>query len=267
MNIDLPVLSATQYSLVFNMLSFSIATMFAAFVFFIIARGQVGNKYSGALTISALIVFIAGYHYFRISESWAGAYQLVGGVYEPTGMPFNDAYRYVDWLLTVPLLVAELIVVLKLPKGKSGSLITKLVIAATLMIITGYPGEITNDVTTRAIWGFISTIPFAYILYVLWVELGQAMGRQPEKVSVLLRNTRLIILFTWGFYPIAYMFPMFGIGGAAALVGVQVGYTIADVLAKAGYGMMIFWIAHEKTQADKIAASSEVEAVPAAAAS
>jgi bacteriorhodopsin len=78
-----------------------------------------------------------------------------------------------------------------------------------------------------------------------------ASDRQPEQVKVLVRNIRLLLLGTWGFYPIAYLLPMFGLAGSTALVGVQVGYTIADVLAKCGYGLMIYWIARLKTEADE----------------
>jgi len=76
----LPELSFGGYWLVFNMLSLTIAGMLAAFVFFLLARSYVAPRYHIALYLSALIVFIAGYHYLRIFESWVGAYQLQGGV-------------------------------------------------------------------------------------------------------------------------------------------------------------------------------------------
>jgi bacteriorhodopsin len=224
--------------------------MLAAFVFFILGQSRLAPKYRISLIVSALVVGIAAYHYFRIAESWGHAYTLTGGVYKPTGIPFNDAYRYVDWLLTVPLLLVELILVLNLKREESSSLLTKLTIAAFLMIATGYPGEISSDGTTRAVWGFISTLPFAYIVYILWVELGKVMGNQPERVRVLFRNMRLLILATWGFYPIVYMAPFIGLSGASADVSIQVGYTIADVLAKAGYGVLIYAVARNKSEND-----------------
>lgn len=247
---ELPPLSPGQYSLVFNMFSFTVAAMGAAFVFFVLAQSRVAPKYRISLIVSALVVGIAAYHYFRIGHSWADAYTLTNSVYGPSNLPFNDAYRYVDWLLTVPLLVIELVLVLSLTKEKQGSLIAKLGIAAALMILLGYPGEVSGDVGTRALWGALSTVPFVYIVYILWAELGKAMDRQPERVAVLFRNIRLLLLLTWGFYPIVYMAPFLGISGASAETAIQVGYTIADVLAKAGYGVMIYAIAREKTHAD-----------------
>ena len=246
---DLPVLTPGQFELVYNGFSLAIAAMGAGFLYFVLSRGQVAPAYRTALTVSALVVAIAFYHYLRIFESWAAAYVLEAGAYVPTGAPFNDAYRYVDWLLTVPLLLTEAVLVLRLKKG-AGGMIARLSAAAVLMIVTGYPGEVSSDTATRLIWGTISTIPFLYILYVLWVELGRSLGAQPEKVRVLVRNLRLLLLATWGVYPIAYLAPVLGFDGAGAVAALQTGYTLADVLAKPIFGAMIVWIAIEKSRAD-----------------
>lgn len=249
MLIELPDLTVGQYSLVYNMFSFTFAAMLGSFVFFILARNEVAPKYRKALVMSALVVVIAGYHYLRIFEGWAGAFVLENGTYVANGV-FNDAYRYVDWLLTVPLLVAELVAVLALSKAKTFSLTARLGGAAALMIILGYPGEIAETVASRAIWGFLSTIPFLYILYILWGELKGVYEQQTGEVKILIRNIRLLLLGTWGFYPIVYLLPMLGLTGATAFVSVQVGYSIADVLAKCGYGIVIYMIARAKSEAD-----------------
>ena len=242
-------LTAGQYSLVSNMLSLAVAAMLASFVFFVLSRQQLTFAYRPAMIMSSLVVVIAGYHYFRIYNSWHDAFHLVNGVYVPTGQPFNDAYRYVDWLLTVPLLCAELVAVMNLKSGVRGPLMAKLVIAAALMIGLGYPGEVASDNTTRTVWGLLSTVPFLYILYALWSELSKASSGESAEVKVLLRNTRLLLLGTWGFYPIAYLMPLLGVSGSNAMVSLQVGYSLADILAKCGYGVMIYAIARAKMEA------------------
>lgn len=258
---SLPELTFGQYQLVYNMLSLAIAAMIASFAFFVMARQQLSAKYRPAMIMSSLVVGIAGYHYWRIFNSWEAAYVLTeAGTYVASGEPFNDAYRYVDWLLTVPLLVAELVAVLALPAGKRGSLMARLIVASALMVALGYPGEIASDMTTRVVWAVASTVPFLYILFVLWVELSKAAESNDAHTKVLLRNTRLLLLATWGFYPIAYMMPMLGIAGGAAMVGLQVGYSIADITAKCGYGVMIYHIARSK-----MAAEGDVATAPAAA--
>ncbi|MBC7970943.1 MAG: bacteriorhodopsin [Verrucomicrobia bacterium] len=244
-------LTPSQFNLIYNAFSFAIAAMFSSALFFFSVRTQVGQKYQIALLVSAIVVSIAGYHYFRIFNSWDAAYSLQDGVYTLTGVPFNDAYRYVDWLLTVPLLLVEAVAVLALPIKESRPLLTKLALASIVMIATGYPGEISDNLNTRIIWGTVSTIPFAYILYVLWVELSKSLVRQSPAVQTLVRNMRLLLLFSWGVYPIAYLLPMLGIVGTTATVGVQLGYTIADVLAKPLFGLLVFAIAVTKTKLDQ----------------
>lgn len=252
----MPEFSPQQFSLVYNAFSFTFAAMFATFIFLLLSRERVAPQYRGAIVMSSLVVAIAGYHYFRIFESWQSAFvvnALDGGAfnYISSGSPFNDAYRYIDWLLTVPLLVAELIAVTALAPNKRGGLTFRLALAAALMIILGYPGEIATDNGTRALWGFISTIPFVYIVYELFVTLTPIIAKETGEVKKLFTNARLLLLATWGFYPIVYMLP-FVLGGSGinpgVIIAVQIGYCIADVAAKCGYGIMIYTIARAKTE-------------------
>lgn len=253
---ELPTLSAGEFELVYNMLSLAIAAMFGSFVFFVVARNQLSLKYRPALIMSSLVVGIAGYHYWRIFNSWEAAFILDGSVYKPSGQHFNDAYRYVDWLLTVPLLLAELVAVLALSREVRGPMMTKLIIASVAMIAFGYPGEVETDPAVRGIWGFVSTIPFCYILYILWVQLTNALEGADDRVVKLLKDTRLLLIATWGFYPIAFLMPQLGIDKGSATVALQVGYSIADILAKCGYGFMIYNIALAKMEAEGVSVQS-----------
>jgi bacteriorhodopsin len=248
----MPQLTVGEYSLVYNLLSFTFAAMLASFIFFVLSRDQVAPQYRGALVMASLVVAIAGYHYLRIFDSWNAAYTITNNVFVSSGKPFNDAYRYVDWFLTVPLLIAELIAVMGLPSAKRGSLTARLVIAAAAMIALGYPGEIATTTMTRALWGTASTIPFLYIVYELFVRLGPVIAAEAGQAKVLLRNIRFLLIGTWGFYPIVFMIPLFfgDAKNATAVVAVQVGYCVADVLAKCGYGIMIYAIARAKTAAE-----------------
>ncbi|GGR19346.1 bacteriorhodopsin-like [Deinococcus ruber] len=248
-NVAPATLTSGQFSTVYNFFSFAIAAMGAAAIFFFVSRSEVGPKYRIAMLVSGLVVSIAGYHYLRIFNSWDAAYTLKDGAYVFSSHPFNDAYRYVDWLLTVPLLLLETVAVLALPAVQSRSLIWRMVIASALMIALGYPGEI-GSLTARFWWGLASTVPFVYILWLLWGELGRAAARQKPKVQLYSRNMKLLLLFSWGVYPVAYALPMLGITGGDAVIGVQIGYTIADVLAKPIFGLLAYAIAITKTRQD-----------------
>lgn len=241
------LITAAQYLLVYNAFSFTFATMAAATLFLWLGRSQVGPAYKTALTISGLVCAIAAYHYYRIFESWSSAYEVKDGVLLVTGIAFNDAYRYVDWLLTVPLLLIELILVMRLTQAETTSKCLRLGFAAALMIVLGYPGEIAADNGTRALWGTLSSIPFLYIVWELFKGLGASIERQPENVRKLVKDARLITFASWGFYPIVYMIPYTDLGGGTVETAVQIGYTIADLVAKAGVGILIYVIAVRKS--------------------
>ena len=261
-------LTEGQFNLVYNAFSFVIASMGAAFVFFLLVRGRVAPRHRMALTLSTLVVGIALYHYVRIFGSWSDAFSYHGGTWVQDGRPFNEAYRYVDWLLTVPLLLAELVVVLKLDSSKTRSLLIRLSTAAVAMIVLGYPGEVsTPGSMARIVWGVLGTLPFLYILYVLFGQLGRSLGRQPSGVRRLLDGLRYIILVTWSVYPVAYILPVLIGDRVVAEVARQVGYSVADVLAKPLFGLLILAIALAKSRQDGYAESGDTPAAVTAASS
>ena len=249
-------LDQNQWNLVYNVFSFGLVSMLACTVYTLVSQARVLPKYRNALVMSSMVTFIAAYHYWRIFNSFSEASK--GGLtVDLSGKPgsFNEAYRYVDWLLTVPLLLVEVVAVLALAATVSKSLIMRLVPASAAMIALGYPGEIASAKGDQILYGVLSTLPFIYILYVLFVELTKSLDRQPAGVAATVKNLRLLLIATWGVYPIAYILGM-GAGDptANAFVGVQVGYTIADVLAKCVFGLTILKIARMKSHAEGMAA-------------
>ena len=198
-------LTYSQFQTVYNVISLALASMLVTFIFLLAVQGRVLARYRQALVVSAMVCLIAAYHYYRIFNSFTEAYVAVGEGTPATGSTamsyvlvngdgFNEGYRYVDWLLTVPLLLFETIAVLALAKAVRRGLLLKLIPASALMIILGYPGEISADNMTRGIWGVLSTIPFLYILYVLFVELSKSMKTQPEQVGKDLNGLRWLLL-------------------------------------------------------------------------
>jgi len=243
-------LTSNQWNTIYNVFSFGLVSMLACTVYTLVSQSRVLPKYRNALVLSSMVTFIAGYHYWRIFNSFTEASDGYKIATSGAGS-FNEAYRYVDWLLTVPLLLVEVIAVLALAKAAASSLITRLVPAAAAMIALGYPGEISADDGTKILWGVLSTIPFLYILYVLFVELGKSLDRQPEGVAATVGRLRLLLIATWGVYPVSYILGMGeGMASANQFVGVQVGYTIADILAKCVFGLTILKIARMKSHAE-----------------
>jgi len=240
-------ISFSQYELVYNAFSFTIAVMGAATVFFFLSRSQVSPAYRTALTITGIVTMIAGYHYFRIFQSWEAAFVVTNGQIKLSGAKFNDAYRYVDWLLTVPLLLIELILVMRLPEGETMRKSVKLGLLAALMVVLGYPGEISADSGTRWMWWTLAMIPFLIIVYDLFIGLRNSIESQPASARGLVSTARWVVVISWCFYPVVFLFPMIGLTGGTAATAVQVGYTVADIVAKAMFGVLIYLIAARKS--------------------
>lgn len=246
--------TTAEYNLIYNILSFAIATMGAATTFFFFQFSLVEKRFRTALIITALVVFIAFYHYIRIYNSFTESYMLMGymnkaGAFEQgvlcSGIPFNDAYRYVDWLLTVPLLLTELILIMGLPARETRDKCLKLGSSAALMIVLGYPGEVadtSSGFTIRWLFWVAAMVPFIYIVYTLFYGLRDAVEKQGDAKS-LVRLSCWITVISWCTYPVVYLFPMMGLTGAAANVAIQVGYSIADIIAKPILGLLVWRIA------------------------
>jgi bacteriorhodopsin len=220
--------------LVYNALSFGTAVMLGAFVYFLTQMNSVAKQYRNGVAVSAVVVGIAGYHYFRMWSGWA------------EGM-VNEGYRYADWLITVPLLVIELLIVLGVTADRRKKLMTSLVPATVLMIGLGYPGETSANETTKWTFWVLSMIPFLYILFTLNGELKAAKARETGAVSKSISNATKILLVTWLVYPISYLIPVVFTVSDGAEAGRQVAYTIADITAKALYGLMILNIAKARS--------------------
>merc|ERR1711988_48356 len=263
-------LSFQQYQLVYNFTSFGLASMGASTIYFFSRLGSMNEKYKPALSFTALVTLIACYHYFRIFNSFEAAFtpcQVVNGLVNPnlcnaevfgytaTGVPFNDAYRYVDWLLTVPLLLIEIVLVMKLSEDETVSKCTQLGISSALMIAFGYPGESSGDPSTRWAFWSVSMCPFLFIVFQLFVGLKSAQDAEEDStVKSQVQWACWATVLSWCTYPVVYMLPMLsgsssGKEGlsAEAVVAVQIGYTLADVISKCGVGYLVYRIGIAKS--------------------
>jgi len=241
-----------QYQVVYNILSFALASMMATTVFLWFRSFAVKDQYKSAVLISGLVTFIAAYHYIRIFNSWVEAYHYSVGKADPalTGVPFNDAYRYMDWLLTVPLLLIEILLVMKLSDAEYSAKAKSLGLGSALMIVSGYYGEltVTGDLTPRWICWFISMVFFLYIVYELLVGLSAATNSEADpNVKAKIQTAQMVTVISWCTYPIVYLFPMLGINAAQAVVSIQVGYCASDIISKCGVGILIYQITYAKS--------------------
>merc|ERR1712146_861475 len=197
-------------------------------------------------------------------NSWVDAYSytagtVVDGALEMkaptlTGVPFNDAYRYMDWLLTVPLLLIEILLVMNLSAEEYNSKAWVLGVGSALMIVSGYYGElvVTGDLTPRWVCWFVSMAFFLYIVYELLVGLSAATNKESdETVKGKIKTAQLMTVISWCTYPVVYLFPMLGINAATSVVSIQIGYCASDIISKCGVGLLIYQITYAKSSQEK----------------
>ena len=230
------ILDPDLSQLVENALSFGTAVMLGAFVYFLTQIKSVAKQYQAGVAVSAVVVGIAGYHYYRMWSEW-----------HAEGFT-NEGYRYADWLITVPLLVIELLIVLGVTSDRRKKLMTTLVPATVLMIGLGYPGETASSDGTKWTFWILSMLPFLYILYTLSGELKAAGSRETGAVASSIKKATTILLVTWLVYPIGYLFPViFDATNEGAETARQLAYTVADITAKGLFGLMILNIAKARS--------------------
>jgi len=225
-------------------------SMGAAFVFFLVQRSSVAEEYRSALTLSAIIVGIAAFHYFYMKGLYAdytlpalAAAKASGG---DTAKIIADSffgiinYRYMDWLVTTPLLVAKIPMAAAHGK-KVGNVVTNLIIADLLMIVAGFIGEqyITPDaMTSRLMWGTISTIGYLGIVYILFTTVKDMAKSADANAQMAVKWMSILVITTWGIYPIGYMVPWFAPNLDLNIVHAV--YNIGDQFNKIAPGVILY---------------------------
>jgi bacteriorhodopsin len=235
----LNVASITQYL-------FWIATvaMGAGTVFFFLERSSVDPKYRSVMTVAGLVCGIACFHYFRMSATYAGG-------------DFPTEYRYIDWIITTPLLLIKFPLLLRL--GAAGkSLIAQLVILDLVMIVTAYIAEVSAPGSGRW-WSFfiIACLAEFGIVGLLYLKMSDTIARAPAPIARSARTMRLFILIGWAIYPIGFLMALSGSFGGDLR---EIFYNIADVINKVGFGLVAYAGIKALSEADRTSSSAPATA-------
>ncbi|MDJ0366566.1 bacteriorhodopsin [Hymenobacter sp. H14-R3] len=231
--------------------------MMAAAVFFLFERGTVADKWKTSLLISGLITGIASVHYYYMRDYYVSTHET------------PVALRYIDWTLTVPLMVIEFYLLVR-AAGAKIALLWKLILAAVFMLVCGYIGEAFTDgsMSHSMIWGSLSTLGYLYILYTAWLGEVAQLAAKTDSVAVQkgVRALAWFILVGWAIYPIGYMAMPGGLLGSNGGLGIlnahslDLIYNIGDAINKIGFGLVVYGIARSES-AVKVAPSSAASVV------
>merc|ERR1712127_28865 len=156
---------------------------------------------------------------------------------------------------TVPLLLIEILLVMKLSPEEFSSKAWTLGAGSALMIVSGYYGElvVTGDLAPRWICWFISMVFFLFIVYELLVGLAGATALEEDpEIKSKIGTAQVVTVLSWCTYPVVYLFPMLGINAANAVVSIQIGYCASDIISKCGVGLLIYQISLAKSSRQDI---------------
>ena len=217
--------SEKMYSLAasdFVGISFWLATaiMLASTVFFLVERDNVRGKWKTSLTVAALVTGVAFWHYMYMRGVWIYTQE------SPT------VYRYVDWLITVPLQIVEFYLILAAVTSVSAGLFWKLLVGSLVMLIGGYMGE--TAMIDRTIGFVIGMVGWAWVIYLIFfgeaANVNASSGNAASQMAF--KTIRMIVLVGWAIYPIGYL-----MNNAADL---NIVYNLADLVNKTAFGLAIW---------------------------
>jgi bacteriorhodopsin len=210
--------------------------MMAASVFLFLSINSVDKKWRTSLIVSGLITFIAAVHYWYMRDYWASNGE------SPT------FFRYVDWILTVPLMCVEFYLILKVAGAKK-SLMWRLIFLSVIMLVTGYFGEAV-DRDNAWFWGLISGFAYFVIVYDIW--LGNAKKLAVKAGGSVLKAHKTLcwfVLVGWAIYPLGYMAGTPGwYDSLNGTLNMDIIYNIGDAINKIGFGLVVYSLAVQSSK-------------------
>lgn len=216
--------------------------MGAGTAYFWLMAGNVPKAYRSVMIVAGIITGVACYHYARMSGLYL---EQVAGLFDDNGNriegavvgQFPTAYRYIDWLITVPLLVLEIPLLLNMKK-RGGGLFKTLVGASIIMLVFAWVAE-ESPIGGGAWWinYLISCAAWLFIVYVLYTKVTREMQSEPPSIQRALKTLRLFILVGWTIYPVGFLMALGGDTGESIR---EICYNIADVINKVFFGLVCY---------------------------
>ncbi|GAA0872136.1 bacteriorhodopsin-like [Gangjinia marincola] len=242
--------SVAQFEAIDHLLTMGVGAHFAALVFFLVVSRFVAPNYRVATALSCIVMLSAGFILYGQSNLWSESFAFNGTNYELSDSTFSNGFRYVNWMVTIPCLLTQLLIVMNLKGTEIFKKATILILAAWGMIVTGYIGQLyeVSNITSLLIWGAVSTLCFIVLNWVVGNVIGYNRKHLYGNTGSTIWKVFGLMMFAWTLYPIAYLIPWF-MNSADGVVLRQLLFTIADITSKIIYGMMITYIAVQQSAA------------------
>lgn len=257
MNIEnLLTYNPVQWQIIAHILVLGFAAQAAGFVYFFSTMRDISPKYRIASILGSIVMVSAFLLLFAQSQTWQNSFIFSDGMFVQSDGIFSNGFRYLNWLIDVPLLLLQLVIILGLAAAAAKRLGVLFVGSGVAMILLGYVGQFfeTSNLTGLWVWGAASTVFYVILLYLAWTEVGKVLPNMPEGAVGNLKIIRWIFVIFWTLYPIAYIIPAI-MPTADGVVIRQVAFTVADIVAKVIYGVLITQVAVELSKAEGYQAS------------
>jgi bacteriorhodopsin len=256
--------TAIQHSLMGMMFALALGAHIVGAVWFVHSRASIAPRYRAAPTISLMVMLASGLLFARLALSWQGAFDWNADLerWVQSDALFDNTLRYINWMVTIPLLACQFLIVIDLPRTAVMRNRVLLVASGVAMVLAGMIGQFYETSSTSAllVWGAISTVPFVPLLLIVLKELERGRGQRGPEAARTLRNIQLLFLFAWGLYPLAYLVPAFADTASWAITR-QGMFTTADILSKVVYGVLLTKVARIRSAEDGWPAAVELEDV------
>ncbi len=254
-------LSEMAFQMVAHTLALGYAVMLASLLYFILTIKTVAPRFRMSSVLSVVVMVSAFLLLFKQADNWTNAFAFdieKGKYFLVAGADlFNNGYRYLNWLIDVPMLLFQILFVVTLTKSNFTSIRNQFWFSGTAMILTGYIGQFyeVTSIPKFFIWGAISTVFFFHVLYLMYKVIKEGKEGAPKKAKKALSAIWVLFLVTWMLYPGAYLMPhLLGIEGGffneIGVVGRQITYTIADIGSKVIYGVLLTVAAQHFSKAE-----------------
>jgi len=245
-----------QYQLVSHMLCLGFAVMAASLFYFCLTIKTVAKKFQISSILSVVVMVSAFLLLYFQAMSWQNAFTYDAATTSyilRDGFLFTNGFRYLNWLIDVPMLLLQILFIINLDGARRSSLRNQFFFSGCMMIILGYIGQFyeTSNLNYLWIYGILSTAFYLHVLYLIYQVISSSYSYLDGESKKYMTAIWWLFLISWSMYPIAYIMPAF-VDTAWGVVSRQFIFTIADIASKVIYGIFLTQVASIRTRVEKL---------------
>ncbi|MEM1282726.1 MAG: bacteriorhodopsin [Chlamydiota bacterium] len=245
-----------QFQMVSHILTFGFAVMLAALFYFVMTIKSVAKRFRISSVLSVVVMVSAFLILYFQAASWQNAFTFnsSSGLYQPRdGYTFTNGYRYLNWLIDVPMLLYQILFIIDLEAVRRNSLRNQFFFSGCALIILGYIGQFyeTSNLTYLWIYGLVSTAFFFHVIYLIYKVISSSYSYLTPPAKKYMSSIWWLFLISWWLYPVAYIMPVF-FNTAWGAVTRQLLFTGADIASKVIYGIFLTQVAMIRTKDENL---------------